>query len=182
MKKKNISMKSKLIAEARKLYEENGLDAVNIRSLAAHLGVATGTLYNYFSGKDEILMALTEEYWQSALDEMRESVPSDNFINGLEYIIEFIRSRINSYGKLLMYSLKGNNSSAKSRMSSMQNEYMKVILELLEKDNSINKAIWTNSFSKEAFARFTIKNILTLLNSSDSEIRFFIETTRRILY
>ncbi len=182
MKKKNINMKSQLIAEARKLYEENGLESVNIRSLAAHLGIATGTLYNYFSGKDEIMMALTEEYWQSALEEMKSNVPSDNFISGLKYIIDFIRSHVNSYGRLLMYSLKGNNSSAKSRMFSMQNEYMLVILELLEKDNSIRQEIWTDIFSKEAFARFTIKNILTLLNSSDNEIRFFIETTRRILY
>ena len=67
MRKKDDTLRDTLLALARKIADEDGLDAINIRFLAKKAGVATGTVYNYFTNKDEILLALTEEYWRQAL-------------------------------------------------------------------------------------------------------------------
>jgi len=48
-------------------------------SLAGKAGVAAGTVYNYFSNKDEILLALTEEYWRQALLEMKTEITAVSF-------------------------------------------------------------------------------------------------------
>lgn len=61
MRKKNDTLRSTLLDAARQIADTEGLEAVNIRSLAGKAGVAAGTVYNYFSDKDEILLALTEE-------------------------------------------------------------------------------------------------------------------------
>ncbi len=71
MRKKDDTLRDTLLALARKIADEDGLDAINIRFLAKKAGVATGTVYNYFTNKDEILLALTEEYWRQALLEVK---------------------------------------------------------------------------------------------------------------
>ena len=59
VRKKDDSLRGALIDYARELAEKEGPEAVNIRSLAGKAGIATGTVYNYFSCKDEILLALS---------------------------------------------------------------------------------------------------------------------------
>ena len=63
MRRKDDTLRDTLVALARELAEGEGIGGVNIRALAQSAGVAAVTVYNYFSGKEELLLALTEEYW-----------------------------------------------------------------------------------------------------------------------
>ena len=78
-------MRETLLNTARALAEEEGLQKLNIRSIAKKAGVASGTVYNYFSGKDEILLALTKEYWKQALLEMDDAIITDSFCEALNH-------------------------------------------------------------------------------------------------
>ena len=53
MRKKDDTLRSNLLNLARNIADEKGIDAINIRAIANKAGVATGTVYNYFSNKDE---------------------------------------------------------------------------------------------------------------------------------
>ena len=70
MKRKDDTLRDTLLSLARNVADTEGIEAVNIRSIAKKAGIASGTVYNYFSNKDEILLALTEEYWDRALLDM----------------------------------------------------------------------------------------------------------------
>lgn len=64
MRRKDDTLRDTLLDCARNIADTDGIEAINIRSIAGKAGVAAGTVYNYFSSKDEILLALTEEYWK----------------------------------------------------------------------------------------------------------------------
>jgi len=49
--------RARLIETAIELAADGGYDAVQMRDVAAHAGVALGTLYRHFSSKDELLVA-----------------------------------------------------------------------------------------------------------------------------
>ncbi|MCI9311568.1 MAG: helix-turn-helix transcriptional regulator [Lawsonibacter sp.] len=49
MRKKNDALGGRLLEAARSIADADGIDAINIRSIAARAGVASGTVYNYFS-------------------------------------------------------------------------------------------------------------------------------------
>ena len=66
VRKKDDTLRDTLLNLARSIANTEGIDAINIRTLAQRAGIATGTMYNYFSNKEEILLALTEEYWMQA--------------------------------------------------------------------------------------------------------------------
>ena len=47
----------RIVATAVALAEAGGFEAVRLRDVAAHAGVALGTLYRHFRGKDDLLVA-----------------------------------------------------------------------------------------------------------------------------
>ena len=79
MRKKDDTLRDTLLDCARCVADAEGIEAVNIRSIARKAGIATGTVYNYFANKDEILLALTEAYWKQALVELGDAITSDSF-------------------------------------------------------------------------------------------------------
>lgn len=52
--------RAKLLAGARRVFERDGYLDAKITDIAAEAEVATGTIYTYFTGKDEILAAVLE--------------------------------------------------------------------------------------------------------------------------
>jgi AcrR family transcriptional regulator len=64
----------RIIDSAIQLANEGGFQAVRLRDVAAHSGVALGTLYTRFRSKEDILVAALEEE-MAKLDEMVEVQP-----------------------------------------------------------------------------------------------------------
>ncbi|GAA4545674.1 TetR/AcrR family transcriptional regulator [Amycolatopsis samaneae] len=48
-----------ILASAEKLIEEAGYSALTMRAIAAGAGVSSGTVYQYFGGKEDVFVALT---------------------------------------------------------------------------------------------------------------------------
>lgn len=60
-------LKSKLMEEAKKQLEEGGYSAMTVRSVANACNVGVGTVYNYFSSKDELLAAYMLIDWEKCI-------------------------------------------------------------------------------------------------------------------
>lgn len=58
--RKPLLSRDRIVAAALALIDEEGLEAVSTRRLAAELGVSGPSLYNHFKGKDEILDAAAD--------------------------------------------------------------------------------------------------------------------------
>ena len=64
------NLESRLIAEARRQIEASGYSAMTIRSVAAGCGVGVGTVYNYFSAKEELIAACLLEDWNQCVTDI----------------------------------------------------------------------------------------------------------------
>jgi AcrR family transcriptional regulator len=51
----------RIVATAMELAEQGGFEAVRLRDVAAHAGVALGTVYRRFRGKGDLLLAALEQ-------------------------------------------------------------------------------------------------------------------------
>ena len=165
MRRKDDTMRDTLLNSARDIADTEGIDAVNIRSIAKRAGIASGTVYNYFLSKDEILLALTEEYWKQTLLEMKTKITSDSFCGQLEEIYSFLKGRIEQSAGKLMNSLRNVETAGQIRMISMQTELETAIIQSMEQDAEIRKDIWDETFTKEKFAHFITMNITMLLKA-----------------
>ena len=71
------NVREQLLAEAKKQISERGYASTTIRSVAGALGLAVGTVYNYFESKEMLIGSFVYEDWKKHLAYM-QSIPSDD--------------------------------------------------------------------------------------------------------
>lgn len=71
---RQLERRHRILETAIELASEGGYDAVQMRDVAAQAGVALGTLYRYFSSKDQLLAAAWA-YWAARLEPRLASRP-----------------------------------------------------------------------------------------------------------
>ena len=57
-------VKEDILKCTREMIRERGAGAISMREIAKTCGIATGTFYNYFNSKQDILLSLMESDWQ----------------------------------------------------------------------------------------------------------------------
>ena len=184
MRRKDDTLRETLLELARSIVDAEGIDALNIRAIAQRAGVAAGTIYNYFSSKEEILLALTEEYWKQILLEMETVITADSFCEQLIKIYVFLKERIDQSAGKLMSSLGGLEPVGQTRMASMQSALEASLIKRMEQDAKVREDIWNGQFNKGQFARFIMGNMLMLLKSKApmADLYFFVEIIKKIIY
>ncbi len=70
MKKLN-GVKSEILKTARLILKTNP-NSLSIRKIATECNIGTGTVYNYYKNKDEIIIDLMSDYWTEFMDKIRE--------------------------------------------------------------------------------------------------------------
>lgn len=73
-----VSSRAALIEAGLDLIDTQGLAAVNMRSLATHLGISTMTVYNYFTNKAELLEAIIEHAFNALFLNTNTDQPWDS--------------------------------------------------------------------------------------------------------
>ena len=182
VRKKDDTLHDTLLEAARQIADTEGLEAVNIRSLAGKAGVATGTVYNYFTNKDGVLLALTEEYWKQTLLQLKALHLTGSFCDQLQEIFLFLKERIDQSAGKLMSSLGNVERAGQARMTSMQSTLEAAFIQRMEQDAGIRKDAWTETFTKEQFARFIMMNLMMMLKSEAPDLQFFITIIKRTIY
>lgn len=65
------NLESRLIEEAKKQIAASGYGAMTIRSVAKACGVGVGTVYNYFSSKEELIAKHLLDDWKQCITAIR---------------------------------------------------------------------------------------------------------------
>lgn len=182
MRKKDDHLRETLLQCARTLVDIKGIDCVSIRSIAQKADVSVGTVYNYFSNKDEILLALTQQYWEQALLSIKVKVTADSFCGQLEEIFALLKEEIAHSAGKLMSSLAHLDSAGEQHMTDMQASLERALIVRMEQDAHIRSDIWDDAFTKEELARFVMMHMTLALRMRANDIRFLIAMLHRTLY
>ena len=71
-----------ILSAAREVFAKNGYNGLRMSSVAKRAGVAEGTVYSYFSSKDDLIRALIGAYWTQLTRDARAAIkgPDDTFL------------------------------------------------------------------------------------------------------
>lgn len=83
--------KQRIVAEAVALLDENGLDGVTLRKLAARLGVRQPTLYWYLPSKAALITAIADAILEQQFPEMAPPKPEEQWQEWLVGLAERLR-------------------------------------------------------------------------------------------
>ncbi|MGC6512615.1 MAG: TetR/AcrR family transcriptional regulator [Parvibaculales bacterium] len=77
---KRADNRSAILSAARSMFSELGYGATTVRDIIRQTGLASGTFYNYFDGKDEIFRALIEDMGIRLRASLKESRQNPNSV------------------------------------------------------------------------------------------------------
>ena len=150
------NLESKLITEAKLQIQTCGYSAMTIRSVAKACGVGVGTVYNYFSSKDELLAAYLLEDWNQCIAIIQDTaLHSDSACTTIHCI----------YDQLISYAARHQaifkDPSAASGFAGAFSRYHSLLRQQLAQP--------LEKFCKEAFlGEFIAESLLTWTMSGKS--------------
>lgn len=60
-------LRENILSQAKEILINDGYENLNMRKVAQNVGIATGTIYNYFPTKKDLLTQLMMDYWEDYL-------------------------------------------------------------------------------------------------------------------
>ncbi len=84
-----------ILAAARKLLDQRGLETITMEEIAAAAGVAKGTLYLYFQSKDDLIQAMITQVGENILRDVESSLqapgtPPQKLIRLVTVLLEYL--------------------------------------------------------------------------------------------
>jgi len=72
--------KQLILTKAKEILYKEGYNKFSMRSLSKKCDIALGTIYNYYSTKDELLIEMMTDYWKEHLYILQDIVNSDDTV------------------------------------------------------------------------------------------------------
>lgn len=93
MPKKIANPEELILKHASELISEEGYKNFNIRNVAERSGLSIGTIYNYFSNKNDLIAHLIEFHWEEFYSRI------DEFVNGKTDFCQAIKNLYDDFVK-----------------------------------------------------------------------------------
>lgn len=182
----NVTSKEDIMRVCREIVARQGLSALNMRAVARECHIALGTLYNYYSGKDELLIATVESIWKDIfhVDSMCETEAS--FSDYISDIFNRMKKGGTKYpGFLSSHSIaiaKSKRGEAKSTMEQYFEHMKSGMLAVLRSDQAVDHTVFSQDFTESDFIDFVLDNLLLFLIKEKNSCTLLVELVRRIIY
>lgn len=176
--------REEIMRVSRKIVSEKGLPALNMRALAKECGIALGTLYNYYSDKDELVVAAIESVWQDILE---KSAP-DSGVRFSQYVTQtaHIIERLKDYPDFLAAHSISVAGSAKGKARGMMERcFGKIRGELhaaLREDKNVDRSIFSETFREEDLIEHILDTITISIINGKPDCATLTEILDRLLY
>ena len=101
--KRNLK-ENAIIDAAEKVFKKVGFANAKMEDIAKEMGVSKGTIYFYFSSKENLYMAITYRAFQSIIDTFYESVDKSKEEKGIEGVVNLMKSFLKFSEDNFLYS------------------------------------------------------------------------------
>jgi AcrR family transcriptional regulator len=177
--------REEIMRVSRKIVSERGLPALNMRALAKECGIALGTLYNYYSDKDELVVAAIESVWQDIL----EKSPPDSGVSFSQYITQtyaHIIEKLKDYPDFLAAHSISVAGSVKGKARGMMERFFGKIRselhEVLMNDKNVDRSIFSETFREENLIGHILDTITISIINGKPDCATLTEILDRLLY
>ena len=181
-----VTSREDILKEARRIVREEGIGRVNIRSLASSCSVSVGTVYNYFSSKSELTLAVVESIWRDIFHDEEICTPSGDIVTLIERIYSSLEKGAEKYPSFFsLHSLsfmEEEKVEVAEMMERTQAHIRRSIKAALGSDKKIRERAFTENLSTDDFASVLFAVILSDMTQGRYNPGSVIEIIKRTLY
>jgi AcrR family transcriptional regulator len=135
---------------ALELFKINPYQSVSMRKIASEVGIAVGTLYNYYPNKWELYIEVFEESWRKTYEILKNNcreLDEDYLINYLEIIYQEMKNKksiVRELFRFIMNDLEINEEAKKEKFKRVRlpkvliNQIYDLFVAVLEKEFEID--------------------------------------------
>lgn len=179
-----------ILETCRAIVRERGLSGVSVRSVASACGVAPGTLYNYFPGKEALVLAVTADVWSDILsfDAGKDKCDEKDFASHVERAFQSAQAGMARYpGFLPAHALgltkeRDQRSEGKEMMQTFIGRLESSMLSALESDNGVREDAFDDDLTKEGLAELVTQQLISLLVLGRGDCKALVAMIRKVLY
>lgn len=181
-----ITSREAILQVCRNIVAQQGIAALNMRTVAKECHIALGTLYNYFADKDALLFATVESIWKEIFHMDQRFETDLSFPDYIAYIFDCVQQGAAAYPNFLTdHSIsiaKGKKDKAKSTMEHYLAHMKAGLRKVLEADDAVADHVFSAAFTESDFIDFVLDHMLLLLVAGRTSCATLVELIRRILY
>lgn len=150
--KPNNNMKQKILETATKLITENGIKNTSLADISKSVGISKGTLYYYYSSKDDIIFDIADSHLNIITDAILNCVQNTKTDSPKDEIIKFIMEKIStieSTGRIHMYLICEAITGNEPLKERIKNQYIawRTTLQSEVEKNFINNKDYAEALS-----------------------------------
>ena len=169
------------------LAREHGLDAISIRGVATARGISTGSIYNYFPSRDELVAATAERLFEEAFYEgFCHPEPDESYLAYCKRLYASLHERLSSSGSGWLAQLQGLEPGAREagrrRMEKLLSHMLRGLEDVLAADPQVQDGRLSDGLSVEAVCRLTLNEMFDAVRRGDANCRTLLALLERALY
>lgn len=169
MRRKDEHLRLKLLKLAETHLREEGVSGVQIRRLAEAAGISTGTIYNYFHDKSEILLALTEIQWREIVGGLQNRFCGQTMMERISTMAEELRAAYQDLPGSLMTLLEERRDEGLRKMADVVAEIDAWIWNILKEGDVLRCDIWTDVFTPEYLVGWIRHQIMWYMRTGEGK-------------
>jgi len=196
MKKNYLTLKTRIMDAATRLFAEKGFRYTSIAEIAKAAGAAEGTIFHHFKSKEGLFLEVLKRAQGRIIDNVDESIHSRDFSSGLDMVEEVIKVYFDTVKKMPYelsflfrnhsYELAVENRTCRKSLENIYNCFLGTLSEAIilgQKDGSITKNISPEKMSIMILAMLNglTRFDLTHIVSVDSFYEDVLTTCRKLL-
>lgn len=181
-----VTSREAILSQSRKIVMDQGLSAINMRTVAAACGVAVGSIYNYFPSKTELINAAVEDVWRDIFHVSGDCFKTAHFTDCLSWIFESFQEGCKKYpGFFTLHSMSYAQKDKKKGRQMMEQYFAHIkngLLIILKKDADVRENVFNDVFTPEEFVDLIFSLVTSMLLQGKSNCGTLVEMTSRCIY
>ncbi|MBU3100595.1 MULTISPECIES: TetR/AcrR family transcriptional regulator [Clostridium] len=155
-----------ILSKAKEILYNEGYTRFSMRNLSAKCGIALGTIYNYYSTKEDLIIEMMTDYWKEHFYIFEDILNSDDTLYiKLNEIFNKLSIFIKTFKEVWLKPELYENPDCIKRSLEKQNIYIEKLVIMIEKillKEAENNKIKLRLDSYEA-AKFILMNYITMV-------------------
>lgn len=181
-----VTSKADILKASRQLIQEEGWNVVNIRKVACKCNVSVGSIYNYYSSKQELVMATVESIWMEIFHFPNDPTAFENLESCIIWMYHQMALGQTRYPNFFTVHSLGFMPSAKdegkSKMRQAWDHILSSLCLVIKRDPKVRANAFNDVLTVEGFANIIFSLMLSALLKQDYDPNPILEIIRRTLY
>lgn len=183
---KIATSQEEILAASRKIILEKGVASFSMRQTAAAVGVAVGSLYNYFPSKADLLSATIGSIWEEIFQPLARLSSVDDFTKFISEMFDAIKKGEEKYpGFFSLHSLDFAADDKEKEKAAMNQYFERLkarMVSVLEKDPNVRAGAFQQELSKEVFAEYVFTLLIALLVQKKEDCQALLQMISQCIY